>query len=51
MEAAQHIPEKGAEFSHIFARLFELSNYTWNPEIPPFHSVRRIDPGGQQASG
>ena len=29
---------RGAEFSHILARLLELPNYTWNLDIPPFHS-------------
>jgi hypothetical protein len=28
-----------ARFSHIFARLLELQNYVWDPEIEPFHSV------------
>lgn len=27
-----------ARFSHIFARLLELQNYVWDPEIEPFHS-------------
>ncbi|KAF2711786.1 hypothetical protein K504DRAFT_465522 [Pleomassaria siparia CBS 279.74] len=26
------------DISRIFARLLELPNYTWVPEIPPFHS-------------
>jgi len=29
-----------AHFAHIFARLQELPNYVWDPEIEPFHSVR-----------
>ncbi|KAF2027874.1 hypothetical protein EK21DRAFT_70998 [Setomelanomma holmii] len=30
--------ERAARFSHIFARLLELQNYVWDPEIEPFHS-------------
>jgi hypothetical protein len=30
---------RAARFSHIFARLQELPNYVWDPEIEPFHSV------------
>jgi hypothetical protein len=33
-------------FSHIFARLQELQNYGWDPEIEPFHSVRASDTDG-----
>jgi hypothetical protein len=30
---------RSARFSHIFARLIELPNYVWDPELEPFHSV------------
>ncbi|KAF2799442.1 two-component sensor protein histidine protein kinase-like protein [Melanomma pulvis-pyrius CBS 109.77] len=38
MATTEHDSERGAEFSQVFARLLELPNYTWDPEIPPFHS-------------
>jgi hypothetical protein len=31
--------ERTARFSHIFARLQDLHNYVWDPEVEPFHSV------------
>lgn len=30
----------GVQFAQILARLLELPNYSWDTEIPPFHSVR-----------
>jgi hypothetical protein len=37
---------RSARFSHIFARLTELPNYVWDPELEPFHSVscNRLEP-------
>lgn len=31
-------------FSHMLARLIELQNYVWDPEIEPFHSVGVPEP-------
>jgi hypothetical protein len=38
MAATDTDTRRTARFSHIFARLLELHNYVWDPEIEPFHS-------------
>jgi hypothetical protein len=37
--SANEETRRTARFSHIFARLQELQNYVFDPEITPFHSV------------
>lgn len=49
MDTTQQNPERGAALLQIYARLQELPNYTWNPEIPPFHSVCRMASGNWEA--
>jgi len=37
--ATERESRRTARLSHIFARLLELQDYVWDPQVEPFYSV------------